>query len=55
MWSITERIVKSLLGEQAMHKLPAISKQPIEENVPGNERLPLPKKNYQKTTQQKNS
>lgn len=45
MQNITERIVKSLLGEPGMHKLPADSKQPVEEKVPGNWRLPLQKKN----------
>lgn len=41
MQNITERIMKSLLAESAMHKLPADSKQPVEENMPGNWRLPL--------------
>lgn len=47
MKNITERIMKSLLAESAMHKLPADSKQPVEEKVPGNWRLPLKKKLHQ--------
>lgn len=46
MQYIPERIVKSLLGEPAMHKLPADSEQPVEEKVPGNWRLPLQKKQH---------
>lgn len=56
MQNITERIMKSLLGESAMHKFPADSKQPVEEKVPGNWRLPLQKgkkKQNKKPTEQK--
>lgn len=49
MQNITERIMKSLLGESAMHKFPADSKQPVEEKVPGNWRLPLQKEKKNKT------
>lgn len=43
----------SVLGEPAMHKLPADSKQPVEEKVPGNWRLPLQKKKINQKSPQK--
>lgn len=46
--------MKCLLGEPAVHKLPADSKQPVEEKVPGNWRLPLRKKKINQTKPQKN-
>lgn len=53
MQNITERIMKSLLGEPAMHKHPADSKQPVEEKVPGNWMLPLQKRKKTNKTPKK--